>query len=548
MNIIIIIIICILIITIISLVLYKQNNSLLHQTRNENLDSLKILQSDLLQTTTKVEKTNLFELLPYDPFNAKWNELNIKRMGIIMLPYLINYLFINNPPWGIYFASDWDGANILYEARNNGRNAITKGVRSGKQIGNGSAESIPYLFGDTNASIQWPEGSIPEKFTICSITRYTGGSNQRILQSSTGKSNWFHGHDNNNSGVVYYENWMTPEKNNVNVFTDWVVTCGKNGSNKSTNIFVNNINIDSNQSTNILVNDINIGNNNNGVGGLQLGINIPNGGCCPNKTSNWALSVVFIWDTILTDNNITSMSTLLNRYLINGVSLRQVLQPYLIKYLLINKPPWGIYFASDWDGENTLYESRKNGRNATTKNITYSNKIGIGSAVPIPSLSGDTNASIQWPNGSIPEQFTICSITRYTGGANQRILQSSSVGKSNWFHGHNNNNNGVVYYESWMTPEINNVGAPIDWVVTCGKNASTLPNNIWVNNKNIGNNNNGVGGLQLGINVPNTGCCSNETSNWAFNQVYIWDQILTDIEIKLVSNALTTYLLTGKPI
>ena len=519
----ILIILFILIITV--LIIYKQN--------------IKLQQSAIIDTNKIIDNNKIINSELNYSINSNIQLINTSNININ-----INNLLINKPPWGIYLVSDWDNASTLYEARRNGRNAVTKNVKLGIYSGYGSSAFIPCLLGKTNGTILWPVGSIPLNFTICAITRYTGGANQRILQSSgTDNSNWFHGHSNNKRGVVYYGSWMTPDNNNTGIATDWVVTCGKNGSTAPNNIWTNNTQI---------------GNNNNGIGGLQLGINVPGGGCCSNETSNWALSQVFIWDQILTDDEIKIMSNTLTQHLDDGIPLiiynipkiQQIpvlnSNPFMFYNLLNNKPPWGIYLASDWDGIDTLYEVSRNGRNVITKGVKSGNQIINNSDISIPYLFGDTSATMLWPVGSIPLNFTICSITRYTGGANQRILQSSGADKSNWFHGHGNNNSGVVYYNNWMTPEKNNNSVLTDWVVTCGKNGSVAPNNILANNTSIGTNNNGVGGLQLGINIPGGGCCSNETSNWAFSQVFIWDQILNDYEIKAMSNALNQYLIDGE--
>ena len=62
-------------------------------------------------------------------------------------------------------------------------------------------------------------------FTICSVTRYTGSTRGRILQ--TDKVNWLHGHWADNSGVAYYQGWIKGA-GTTNTW-DWVVLCGTNG-------------------------------------------------------------------------------------------------------------------------------------------------------------------------------------------------------------------------------------------------------------------------------------------------------------------------------
>ena len=214
--------------------------------------------------------------------------------------------------------------------------------------------------------------------------------------------------------------------------------------------------------------------------------------------------------------------------------------------LVNTKSPWGIYNASSWDGTNILKESRGNGRDVTLNGVSYASASGNGAFVNIPYLYGSTTNTMLWQTGSIPANFTICSITRYTGGANQRILQSNGpqVDSSNWLHGHWMNRRGVCYYVGWKTSSSVSNGTLTNWLVTCGKNNGTSPNNILVDGVSIGTANGGSGNLQLSI---NTGGYT-EYSDWAFSNVIIWDQTLTDVELKLVSDYMTNYLSTGQTI
>ena len=205
--------------------------------------------------------------------------------------------------------------------------------------------------------------------------------------------------------------------------------------------------------------------------------------------------------------------------------------------LLKSKPPWGIYAAESYSN-NTLYELRENGRNATCSGVTLTNGSGNGATVNIPYISGTTTSKVTWPNGSIPTNFTICSITRYTGNNKQRILTSTS---GNWLHGHWGNYSGVCYYEGWLTSYLNGPNNT-NWVITCGKNNGTAPNNVLVNGTAKGTISGGVGG-QTAMTINNG--YYNEISDWAFSHVFIWDQTLTDDELRIVSTGLSQYLADG---
>jgi hypothetical protein len=165
--------------------------------------------------------------------------------------------------------------------------------------------------------------------------------------------------------------------------------------------------------------------------------------------------------------------------------------------------PWGVYFAEDFDGS-LLRDSSGNERHATTStgNITKTSGAGSGALGNINYLTGGTSSVVNWPTGSIPVNFTILSLTRYTGGSRKRILTSDFSG-GNFLHGHwgydfNTNEyrgRGCVYYEGWKSryssPILGNLD---DWLCCIGKNSETTPNNILFDGVPSGTENGGVGG------------------------------------------------------
>jgi hypothetical protein len=48
------------------------------------------------------------------------------------------------------------------------------GVHLKHSAGNGAAASIPYIQGGMETMIEWPEGTLPPLFTVCTVTRYAG--------------------------------------------------------------------------------------------------------------------------------------------------------------------------------------------------------------------------------------------------------------------------------------------------------------------------------------------------------------------------------------
>ena len=150
---------------------------------------------------------------------------------------------------------------------------------------------------------------------------------------------------------------------------------------------------------------------------------------------------------------------------------------------VIGDAPWGIWRAQSYNTGSPLVlrESRGNGRDITISgNITISNSSGNGALNPVYSLQGGTTSKMLWPT-ALTGDFTICSMTRYTGSSNRmRILASST---SNWHHSHYYNKRGIAYYNGWVTSDTSR-GALTDWLVMCGQNSATNsdapPNNIIV--------------------------------------------------------------------
>ena len=95
-----------------------------------------------------------------------------------------------------------------------------------RNAGHGATNKVRALSGTTSSVIAFGP-VIKSEFTICSVTRYTGGTKGRILQGST---NWLHGHRGGNAGVAHYEGWKTAQQDNVSPDTDWVVSGSNAGS------------------------------------------------------------------------------------------------------------------------------------------------------------------------------------------------------------------------------------------------------------------------------------------------------------------------------
>lgn len=219
-----------------------------------------------------------------------------------------NYeLFTRNPPWAMYFAEDYDAINHkIYDSSGNNREALTGGngtITKVNSTGSGESFQPTYIQGDINSSINFGNQSIPENFTIASITAYVnGGINGRILQGKN--TDWYQGHNNNKVGVCKYGSVL---KTNIDTVSssDWVKMIGKNT-------------VNGNNAYNILYNGRPIGITGAGTGNDILTIN--NSIITNDQNSNWKLCCVIIWDKNLSDTDSSSLYTFLNNYMNGSVT------------------------------------------------------------------------------------------------------------------------------------------------------------------------------------------------------------------------------------
>jgi hypothetical protein len=213
--------------------------------------------------------------------------------------------------------------------------------------------------------------------------------------------------------------------------------------------------------------------------------------------------------------------------------------------LINTKSPWGVYCATKYSNvTNKLYELRNNGRDATVSGtLTPGKAAGNGSPGVIPFLNGTTTTSITWPAGSIPTNHTIAFITRYTnaGGGQKRILSGKDY---NILLGHHNAKRGVVYIpNSSLTTDVTK-GTITNWVNMVTKTGGTAPNNLLLDTSAIGNATIASSPSATMV-INNHTAYGGEYSDFGFSYLMIWDQVLTDAEMIVVSDQLQFYLNTG---
>ena len=165
--------------------------------------------------------------------------------------------------------------------------------------------------------------------------------------------------------------------------------------------------------------------------------------------------------------------------------------------------------------------------------LVEESQSGHGADSEVTALKGTTADTIDFGD-VIKTEFTICSVTRYTGvlSKSNRILNGGGAG-ANWLHGHHGGKAGVAFYGDWKTAQVRNVDPITNWVVMCGANAGSQLK--LVNGVDVGTANDGTGNVRLWV---NGGEYMPGGSDFAIAEVMVWDRGLTSEEMNGVSDHL----------
>ena len=429
-----------------------------------------------------------------------------------------------------------------------------------------NGQKIPFIYGDNNSFINFPNLITNTSYTICSITKYIGTNKnlqKSILTYSNNTSNISIGHYNKWSGIIYNTNNDIFKSTDVNYNNEWVVTC---------------FSVDINNNSSVIIGSKNypIGNTYKNISNYPLMTDAKlsiNNNTDINLNSQWALSHLFVFNSALSFDNLnkiySNMISYLSKPATNDLILYKGVYPRNLPSCisenfsndnnsgLLNTdiPIWAGYYAGDYNSSlNILPEITGNkSRDLTSdklRNVLFdaTNKF----------IYGYKNSSIIFPENSLNSKFTICTITKYLSSdqnSNNMIIQSTNNNNDNYFyHGHFNNNKGVIMYDNYEISKGFPSTDPINsWVVSCAKNtnSSTNPtNNVLINDNYEGlylEKNYSSISKTLSINY-NTTNNSNFNSDWGLSYILIWNDWLSDIDLKKVSNALNNYLTNGTKI
>jgi hypothetical protein len=218
-----------------------------------------------------------------------------------------------------------------------------------------------------------------------------------------------------------------------------------------------------------------------------------------------------------------------------------------------NNPPWAMYSGKNITSDK-LFLTDLFGRDCKKASITGGDVTIVTNEgqAKLNYIKGKKNTSIIFPVGSLPSEYTICVLTKYTStdrNARGRILTTNSTYNPNWLLGHwANQAGGVTYNNGWIYYSWRDDGENINWRVSCMKSSANNQsysliiddiNKAWGNARGNSNPNacltiNGIGGY------------TGETSEFGFAYLIIWDFVLSDGELLIVSKALTNYVNTGE--
>ena len=435
-----------------------------------------------------------------------------------------------------------------------------------------NGQKIPYIYGDINSYINFPDIITYTKYTICAITKYNSDDNAKknniLTITNINDKKTSIGHNNNWAGIIEYNNSSSilVKKSSTNYNNNWVVTCMSYDSTSSdlTNgeAYIGSKN-DPYGSINTRFSDINaiIG---------KLNINTDNN--VNNLNSSWALSHLLVWDTALTPEKLKIVFTkcidYLSRPADSDIVLYKNMYPLTLptcienfyenpkNNLNISKQLWAGYYAGNYNSiTNELPDLNGNPSRNIKSNMILNVKYDNSSSIPF--LYGDKNSIILFPENSINSNFTICSITKYTSTDpinNNKIFHSLAHNSYDFYHGHYKNKKGVISYNGYEFSKGFPTNSPINsWVVACAKNTnSTNPSdNVIINGVSCGlaiepeytENDINRPISNLTINYDGTNAYNSE---WALSYLLIWDSHLSDIELKNVSTALNRFLENGE--
>mmetsp|Transcript_68502 Transcript_68502/g.198727 ORF Transcript_68502/g.198727 Transcript_68502/m.198727 type:complete len:850 (-) Transcript_68502:51-2600(-) len=208
--------------------------------------------------------------------------------------------------------------------------------------------------------------------------------------------------------------------------------------------------------------------------------------------------------------------------------------------------------AGDYDTTTGLWVNRGTGANLTNivraGSVTVSATAANAPTAQLMALVGAASTKLELGNLISSSKWTICSLTRYTGGAKRSII----AGPYGWAHGHYAGFAGVARYGYNRTDMIADIVRPdTEWVPMCGTSGSA-PENVVLYDEKLGKDrgesfpNTTVTETDIARSRPNTVYVNGDprhVSDFAIAEIIVWNEQLKSDEVAEAMDYLRARLL-----
>jgi len=297
------------------------------------------------------------------------------------------------------------------------------------------------------------------------------------------------------------------------------------------------------------------------------------------SNAEWEINNLIVWNIILPSGDISSIEYWIERSLLAreisvaspgkcNVGLDKIYSciPDHVPDVLIHAQ----ILAENYDTERRVFvdsTGKFDSEPVTTGRLTLATINGV------TQVTGNGNATVYFGVNSLPREFTLCSLTRYTSNASEGDIITANVtmgkkrikypsdnfptsqnGKGNWFsklsidnlgankgffHGHHQGKVGTVAYGDTKL-DLQGRFPKANFIATCSSNKPGSP--VAINGDLYqSSSQQGYGGAEIVINpitLGNSKSTSNTINDWALSAMYVWNQHLPDVDMKYVSSLL----------
>jgi len=429
-----------------------------------------------------------------------------------------------------------------WKASNGGASATITGARGADLAKDsintyGLSGALKYVEGSTQTKFSTTGSILPakgQKYTVCSVTRYTGSNTNRILNGGGGV-NWLHGHWGSRAGISHYNGWQGQHNGRVTTKQNWLYYCTTN-SNKNT----------------VLANGNSYYNSNGGSSAYTpSSVHINSGGCCSGEVSEWGMAQLITYDGWLTESQMSSVQQQQMGFGGGKVRTDLITCTNMAKIKLASGK-----LRSCFSLDNYWNNKIKSVGGTVSVNAKLTGTVSLKEAPGHPGentrmkyIYGSTGSRFYSQEDSgrnantrvLGSSYTVCSVTKYTGTTQRRILNG---GSGNWLHGHWATRAGIAHYNQWQGQHNGRVDNKL-WVFQCSYNSGSNNKIMYVNGKKYTGVTGGTSAVPTYIGINVGGCCGGETSQWGFANLATYDGHLGESDMYKIHKYQMTMLFTN---